>query len=241
MIKALTYRTTNVGDDIQTLAALQFIGEPDGFIDREQLAIYDEEPCYVIGNGWYAHGEEAWPPSKKITLLPVSMHVCEEARKHFSTQESVEYLKQHGPVGCRDQFTLQFFRRLGVAAYFSGCLTLTFPPYCGERSGVLLVDRPAHTQLPRGESITHEIPPMFNPSKRLDLARSLIARYRTAELVVTQRLHCALPCFAMGTPVVLVNSSRRAEEMKFEMYYRDRLALRCEAFVREARASSSAS
>lgn len=35
-------------------------------------------------------------------------------------------------------------------------------------------------------------------------AEALLELYASAELVVTSRLHCALPCLALGTPVVLI-------------------------------------
>jgi hypothetical protein len=40
--------------------------------------------------------------------------------------------------------------------------------------------------------------------ERLARARALLDTYRQARIVVTNRLHAALPCVAMGTPVVLI-------------------------------------
>ena len=37
-------------------------------------------------------------------------------------------------------------------------------------------------------------------------AYQLMQKYGSANLVVTQRIHCALPCVAMGTPVIFINS-----------------------------------
>lgn len=37
-------------------------------------------------------------------------------------------------------------------------------------------------------------------------AESCLARYAGARLVITSRIHCALPCLAMGTPVVFLNA-----------------------------------
>jgi hypothetical protein len=39
---------------------------------------------------------------------------------------------------------------------------------------------------------------------RTSKARELLRRYSAAKLVITSRLHCALPCLALGTPVVLL-------------------------------------
>ena len=43
--------------------------------------------------------------------------------------------------------------------------------------------------------------------ERRDAAETLLKRYRAASLVITSRLHCALPCLALGTPVVFLHSS----------------------------------
>ena len=37
------------------------------------------------------------------------------------------------------------------------------------------------------------------------MAESLLKKYARAKLVITSRIHCALPCLAMGTPVIFVN------------------------------------
>lgn len=39
---------------------------------------------------------------------------------------------------------------------------------------------------------------------RLDEARRLVTKYSNASLVVTSRIHCALPCLGMGTPVLFL-------------------------------------
>ena len=42
-------------------------------------------------------------------------------------------------------------------------------------------------------------------------------KYAKAKLVVTTRIHCALPCLALGTPVILVNSSY--DDKRFDGLY----------------------
>lgn len=37
------------------------------------------------------------------------------------------------------------------------------------------------------------------------MADNLLKKYATAKLVITSRIHCALPCLAMGTPVIYIN------------------------------------
>ena len=40
---------------------------------------------------------------------------------------------------------------------------------------------------------------------RFELAEWTLKRYEKAKLVITSRIHCALPCLAMGTPVIFLN------------------------------------
>ena len=37
------------------------------------------------------------------------------------------------------------------------------------------------------------------------MAEDLLHKYAKAKLVITSRIHCALPCLALGTPVIFVN------------------------------------
>lgn len=44
-------------------------------------------------------------------------------------------------------------------------------------------------------------------AERFNFAMSLLRKYATAKCVITSRIHCALPCLGLGTPVVLVTNS----------------------------------
>jgi hypothetical protein len=52
--------------------------------------------------------------------------------------------------------------------------------------------------------VTHHVEASCPKSERFDRARALLDTYRQARLVVTNRLHAALPCVAMGTPVAMI-------------------------------------
>lgn len=45
-----------------------------------------------------------------------------------------------------------------------------------------------------------------NDDEKMEYARELIRKYAKAKLVVTSRIHCALPCLGVETPVVFINS-----------------------------------
>jgi hypothetical protein len=112
-------------------------------------------------------------------------------------------------VTTRDQFELR-----GVNAYFSGCLTLTFrrwisqrndhiclvDPHCDEERLLASIPVPLQSKVVR-MSHTFDARGM-DVDSRLMHARKLLECYQTAAVVVTSRLHCALPCLAFGTPVL---------------------------------------
>ena len=54
------------------------------------------------------------------------------------------------------------------------------------------------------EKVSHSCPVSMSHEERFALALNLLKKYSRAKLVVTSRIHCALPCIAMGTPVVLL-------------------------------------
>ena len=50
------------------------------------------------------------------------------------------------------------------------------------------------------------LPNKISEKKRFELAEKLIKEYARARCVITSRIHCALPCLALGTPVIFINS-----------------------------------
>lgn len=139
----LEYSTKNIGDEIQSLAAKQFLPEVDVYLERDSLNQADvNEETKIILNGWFTHSPKNWPPSNNLDPLIISFHISESASESLLRPESIEYFKKHEPIGCRDLHTKQLLVDNGVDAYFSGCLTLTLSHEDqDENSGeVLLVD-----------------------------------------------------------------------------------------------------
>ena len=52
--------------------------------------------------------------------------------------------------------------------------------------------------------VTHECQLSVPHRERFELAKALLQRYANAKLVITSRIHAALPCLGLGTPVILV-------------------------------------
>ena len=59
--------------------------------------------------------------------------------------------------------------------------------------------------LKKAEFLTHLKCPSLSQTERFSLAETYLNKYKSAKLVVTSRIHVALPCLAMGTPVIFIN------------------------------------
>jgi hypothetical protein len=231
----LGYRWSgNLGDEIQSIAARQFLPSVDVVLDRESLdrkPWFDHGPLHVILNGWFMHRPRHWPPHPRIRPLITSFHLTDEVL--FQNRSGVpaasgllegrgrQYLIEHGPIGARDTRTLELLEGKGVRTFFSGCLTLTLPrpAAVGQRDYVCANNLdPEAAAFVRAQSAvrvvetTHVDWLTIGAANRMKKAEALLSLYAGAKCVVTSRLHCALPCLALGTPVLLVtnrNDDRR--------------------------------
>lgn len=211
--------TANIGDDIQTLAAINFL-EKKGIteyevLDREQLSNYSGDEVNLVMNGWFMYNVKNFPPSDKIKPIWLSFHVSDPRIIEWN----IDYFKKQPPIGCRDQATVDLFNKHDIDAYFTGCLTLFFPNHVskGQEKYIVDVNTSCH-YIPNLEIdmnlfqdfkiIEHDAFKFgdVDITKRLSLARELLDKYKNASLVVTTRLHCALPCRSLGTDCVFLHA-----------------------------------
>jgi len=220
----LSYRNTeNLGDEIQSIAARRFLPRVDACIDRDLLTDVDVDgPVALILNGWFLRRPENWPPADQVVPLLISMHLADPATQGklgisapdvLLGESLVAYLREWGPVGARDLRTLARLEAAGVPAYFSGCLTLTLErdPEIERGDEIVLVDLPPRVvEIVRTITqrdivcVTHAAPGLNDVAARFERAHDLLRRYQQAHMVITSRLHAALPCLAYETPVLLV-------------------------------------
>lgn len=59
--------------------------------------------------------------------------------------------------------------------------------------------------LKKAEWIPHKLSGAHSEVRRFTEAENVLKKYAEAKFVVTSRIHCALPCLAMGTPVIFLN------------------------------------
>lgn len=221
----LYYRPTgNIGDEIQSLAARQFLPRVDVLVDRERMKEFPSpEPVKMILNGWYMCEPAQWPPAPAIAPLLTSMHIADKrpVTAAWFDGDNRRYLLEHGPVGARDTATLALLERYGVPAYFSGCLTLTLQrndqAVRGDYVCAVDVDRETLAELRARTArpvipVTHWLPRHMEPEDTFVFAEMLLDLYQRAHCAVTTRLHAALPCLALRTPVLLLST---AESSRF--------------------------
>ncbi len=215
----------NIGDVLQGMVAKAFLPNNTDVVNREALAEMDEkEPGLFIANGWYMHSFDKFPPPDNIKPVYVSVHVADS--QLLASKKIRDHFTKNAPIGCRDLKTLQLFLGWGIPAYYSSCLTITSKPRVADLSQkndeILLVDNVDHpipeevkTKLEKmfGRQFTrisHD-PPITDVSfqeyvdsseKHMD---ELLKRYCSAKLVVTTKIHCALPCLGMGANVLLIH------------------------------------
>jgi hypothetical protein len=225
----ISHSTLNVGDDFQAVAAKRFLPENAVAVDREFISQFTyASKVKVVVSGWFMHQrgaywdlpvqppEKSWPPSPLIDPYFTSIHLTKSFHPTVFSDENIDYLKGHAPIGARDLYTLGELQDRGIPSYFSGCLTLTLEPKPTKRNDIVyLVDldepsigyiksrvRSPVAVLTHGKSILQYL----EPEHRLKYADYMLGLYRRAKCVVTTRLHAALPCLAFGTPVLMVAS-----------------------------------
>ncbi|THD38298.1 MAG: polysaccharide pyruvyl transferase family protein [Sphingomonas sp.] len=222
----LTYPMShNLGDEIQSIAARRFLPRVDRLVDRDALDTDPGRDVALILNGWFLQRPRHWPPHPRFAPLITSFHLDAKRSRRAPWRHSaaerllrpggVAYLKRHGPIGARDPATLAMLHAHGIESYHSGCLTLTLQrddarPRDG---GIVACDLAPDTLAALCRRVsqpvtitTHIDTATIGPQHRFAAAQSLLNTYARAEVVVTSRLHCLLPCLALGTPVLFVTS-----------------------------------
>ena len=223
-------------------------------------------------NGWFMYEPTNWPPSNDIEPFFTSFHISPHVAKQMLTPIGIDYLRTHGPIGCRDRGTEAMLNKFNIPCYFSGCLTLVLgdkfkgrfrngslcfvDPYyeyffmCNDKFSLFtaiqklfiiisnigtILKLTSKFQNPRYKAIFKAAsfycvysktfgdkvllgadyinqnisePANLTDTEKLDLARKLLDKYSKANCVVTSRIHCALPCLGMDTPVIFITSDK---------------------------------
>lgn len=179
---------------------------------RRDLSSVDLVPfgTWMLWFGWHMHNvfdqRTDFPLNENIRPLFVSFHVN---RAELLTSAAVDYLKQHGPIGCRDWATTYLLLAAGIDAFFSGCLTTTidtvFPetgPIQTDKERRLWVDA---KNTPKGVECFKQGQEEVRTrsfSRNMSDALAALDWYRKDyNVITTSRLHSCLPSRAIGLDV----------------------------------------
>ena len=220
--------TTNLGDYVQTFAtqnALKTNYTDAEFIfnDRDSLSDYCKEQALCVMQGWFSH-QCLFMPNSNILPVFVGTHITPQSQKHLKRFLSYNPSYFHNrEIGCRDKQTCNFFHSIGVKSYFSRCLTLTFPKReaSSQQNEIFIVNiskeylKYIPDELVKNAKFVNQraVKTENNPDN-LDsscemyykLTQDLLQMYKNnAKLVITSAIHCAMPCLAMGIPVILID------------------------------------
>lgn len=215
--------TKNLGDDIQTYAALKLLPKYDYVIEREKLCSFvpeKNELVTTIMSGWYVHDVTSFPPSPFINPLVISAHFTDHLLKEkpeYFDEYFLEFLKKVQPIGLRDDLVKEYLDADNIENYFSGCLTLTIKPFknikvqdiiCAVDVDGEILEKIKKTSKCRVISETHNLNPNVNSllsfEQRMKNVEDKLKKYQSCKLVITTRLHVALPCLSLGIPVLLI-------------------------------------
>ena len=261
----------NIGDYIQTKAVIDMIHPINHkVLDREGLHKFKGSKIKTIMNGWFMENPKNWPPNNNISPLFISFHINPSAERDLLKPESLNYLKQYEPIGCRDTYTQNLLQKNGIKSYYSSCITTTFnrDKYITNKTqpeGIIVIgafDRlnpsidfssiyrlllsmikyPIHKLkyllkkisfenhlrnqniiVKRYQQITKR--KISSHNQGLKLANDMLKEIAKSEIIITSRIHAALPALAMGLKVIFINEglshknhkTRTADVNKFFM------------------------
>ena len=199
MIYVLSYKQTqNLGDAVQTLALIEYLKSINidltniNFVDKQALVThhyFNKKNSKYIINGWHRREEEPLPKEAFF----VSIH---------ASKEHLSLINKNQIIGCRDIWTLENCKKLNIQSYLTGCVTITIPVRSKISSNKIL-DIDINNKSDNHIQLTQKIDKFLSWSEQLSLAKIRLKEMSESDLVRTTRLHCLLPCIAMGIPVIL--------------------------------------
>lgn len=227
------YSSVNIGDYIQTLAALNIYRQsinsvskknytfpeflegvinnniPDyNFVRIRRDNFYDipaDDNIITLMNGWWM-----WPCNinedihfdipENVSPIFTSFHIYNDK---LLEPGKLDTFRKHAPIGCRDLATLKKLKNHDIDCYFSGCLTTSINFLEHEPEDVVYLVDYKRSGMHENEKIVshHQMRIRFDPELGLRTALKVLQLYSHAKHVYTSRLHCYLPCMAMGVPV----------------------------------------
>lgn len=223
----------NMGDWIQVIAA-EMLFEEFGIndymhISRNSIQNYTGQEISLLYNGWNSFSDLEIYENRQFpipsNILPVFFSFNLEGT--YVPDKAIEQMKLFGPIGCRDEGTVERLKKYDIPCFLSGCITSLLPQRVNDdkQTKTIVVDIPIElekmipqelmetieyrTNMYKVDRITGEkVMTREEAKKSYNAAKEQLVYLRdNAKLVITGRLHVAAPCIAMGIPVVLVKKN----------------------------------
>jgi len=211
-------------------------------IDKNQIS----DKIYLIMNGWFMLCEDHWPigndkgeikfPILNNNIIPIFISTClSKDVKFLENKDCIEYYKKYEPIFCRDKTTLTMLENNNVKSNFFGCLTQLLDVkkindndfYKNKYSdSIIYVDTNPEIIDDNIYYFYHYIDDLINlnPFERIKYAENLLSKYKYAKKIYTSRLHCFLPCRAMGLNVEFIGERcYRTEDLIYNIPNKEKL------------------
>lgn len=227
----------NLGDDLRTLAAMELLPRVDRVLDAGRLDmplsdLGEDDRVAALLCGSVLKESAHWLPDGRIAPVCVGIHASAEDVWGIPFCQldgaGLAYLRSCAPVYCRDERTCRLMEQAGIPCELTGCVTLTLrrpePDGQAEPPYACCVDIPPEAVTAVREfaagvevrELSHHNPtPDGDFQRRMEAARALVRIYAGARFVITRRLHCAMACLALGTPVLLLYNGGYEDVTRF--------------------------
>ena len=207
--------SVNIGDDLQLVAVENIYNHMGISQDRivrvklSELSTYDGEYCILpISFPLYGYRNETYITMFSPKIIPVFLALS--IMSGNISEEECNYLRHYEPIGCRDYHTVKLLRNRGILAYLNGCLSAALPRrenLSGEKVYLVDIPRDYYNYIPEAlredAIVTSQVVDNCNNPEE-EIKKKLDEYAKNASLIITTRLHCAMPCVAMGIPVILM-------------------------------------
>ncbi len=238
--------SANIGDNFQSFATkkvLEKLGYDVDYFDRDRKTKLVGNNLFFI-NGYYSPKTIKglnfnFPKDSKVIFY--NMHLAgDNGRDKFlkdsflSKSETKEVFNKYAPIGCRDKWTADLLNDSGFEAINNECITLLLDKRTKNQEKnakkCILVDVDEFIPIPKKFKNNYEYKSQMikngeklSNEEKIKLTEEILEYYKNnAKLVITSRFHCAMPCIAMGIPVVFfgdIRSNRCIGLKKYIPYY----------------------
>ena len=174
----------------------------------------------MIMNAWWPSNGILHNLPSGITPILTSIHIndASDNKTLALLEKNKDMYTRYGPVGTRDMDTFKAFAKTNIPTIFTACMTLFLKNFYKNKPRLektIAVDWPIQLLdvVKRKVGINlielrHDVVNGKTTDEfyKFALADKYLTLYAQAKLVVTKRIHVALPCVAFGTPVILYGS-----------------------------------